>query len=135
MNNYYNDRQMINIGNNNNDLAGLYTGFIRGNMFNSLYDQYKNYQPAMINPKNEKEQYLLDLDQVQFAMHDIHLYLDNYPNNNSMIAEFNRNREIYNQLLDEYQAKYGPVVIYSDSLNTTPWQWDNQPWPWERSDN
>ena len=134
MNNYYDDRQMINL-NNNNNLSGLYTGFIRGNMFPSLYDQYKDYQPRMINPMNEKEQYLLDLDQVQFAMHDIHLYLDNYPNNNSMIAEFNKNRDMYNKILDEYRAKYGPIVIYSDSLNTTPWQWDKNPWPWEGSDN
>ncbi len=134
MNNYYDDRQMINL-NNNNNLSGLYTGFIRGNMFPSLYDQYKNYQPAMINPQNEKEQYLLDLDQVQFAMHDIHLYLDNYPNNGSMIQEFNRNREMYNQILADYEKRYGPIVIYSDSLNKTPWQWDNRPWPWEGSDN
>ena len=61
----------------NNNLTGLYTGFIRGNMFSNLYNQYKDYQPMMINPDNEKEQYLLDLNQVQFAMHDINLYLDN----------------------------------------------------------
>ncbi len=126
---------MINVGPNDNNLSGVYTGFIRGNMFPSLYDQYKNYQPLMLNPRNEKEQYLLDLDQVQFAMHDIHLYLDNFPNNVSMIQEFNRNRDMYNKMLKEYEAKYGPVVIYSDALNKTPWQWDSRPWPWERSDN
>lgn len=134
MNNNYSDRQMVNL-NNNNNLAGLYTGYVRGNMFPSLYDQYKNYQPAMLNPKTEKEQYLLDLNQIQFAMHDIHLYLDNYPNNTSMIDEFNKNREMYNQMLQDYQKKYGPINITSDSLNMTPWQWDNNPWPWERSDN
>jgi len=104
-------------------------------MFPSLYDQYKNYQPAMINPKNEREQYLLDLNQVQFAMHDIHLYLDNFPNDTVMINEFNKNREIYNDILRDYESKYGPIVISSDSLKGSPWHWNNEPWPWEGSGN
>ena len=139
MNNNDFNRQMMNFNissnTSNNNLSGLYTGFIRGNMFPSLYDQYKNYQPMMINPRNEKEQYLLDLNQVQFAMHDIHLYLDNFPNDTSMINEFNRNRETYKEILKNYENKYGPLEICSDSLNKTPWQWNNEPWPWERRDN
>ncbi|MBQ7104569.1 MAG: spore coat protein CotJB [Bacilli bacterium] len=146
MNNYDINRQMlnfniknnINMNNNNisnNNLAGLYTGYIRGNMFNNLYDQYRNYKPAMLNPRNEKEQYLLDLNQAQFAMHDIHLYLDNFPNDNNMINEFNKNRDMYMELLKEYENRFGPLEICSDSLNNVPWQWNNEPWPWERSDN
>ena len=143
MNNYDINRQMMNLNinnsisanNTNNNLSGLYTGFIRGNMFPNLYRQYKNYQPAMINPRNEREQYLLDLDQVQFAMHDIHLYLDNFPNDTSMINEFNRNRETYNEILRDYEAKFGPIVINSNNLNGSPWHWNNEPWPWEGSDN
>jgi len=130
MNNYGYNRQMMM---NNNNLSGLYTGFIRGNMFPDLYSQYKNYQPQMLNPRNEQEQYLLDLDQAQFAMHDIHLYLDNYPNDTNMIQNFNKNRELYNNILKEYENKYGPICITSDSLNRTPWQWNNEPWPWEGS--
>ena len=104
-------------------------------MFPNIYDQYKNYQPMMLNPKNEKEQYLLDLNQVQFAMHDINLYLDNFPNDKSMINEFNRNRNTYNEILKDYENKFGPIVITSDTLNNSPWQWNNNPWPWEGSDN
>lgn len=142
MNNYDINRQMMNFNANNNDnsmnnnnLSGLYTGFIRGNMFPNLYSQYKNFQPAMINPKNEKEQYLLDLNQVQFAMHDIHLYLDNFPNDTSMINEFNRNREMYNEILNDYENKFGPIVINSENLDGSPWRWNNEPWPWEGSGN
>ena len=119
----------------NNNLTGLYTGFIRGNMFSNLYNQYKDYQPMMINPDNEKEQYLLDLNQVQFAMHDINLYLDNYPNDSMMLKEFNKNRELYLQLLEEYENRYGPINISSNTLNNSPWTWNNEPWPWERCDN
>lgn len=119
----------------NNNLTGLYTGFIRGNMFSNLYDQYRDYQPMMINPETEKEQYLLDLNQVQFAMHDINLYLDNCPNDSMMLKEFNKNRELYLQLLEEYENRFGPINVSSNSLNTSPWMWNKEPWPWEGSDN
>ena len=144
MNNYEYNRPMMNFNinknmsndiNMNNNLSGLYTGFIRGNMFPNLYDQYKSYQPMVINPQNEKEQYLLDLNQVQFAMHDINLYLDNFPNDKIMINEFNKSRELYNELLGKYEKKFGPLEICSDTLNNIPWQWNNEPWPWEGSDN
>ena len=72
MNNYDFNKSMMNFDmnntfNSNNNLSGLYTGYIRGNMFPNIYDQYRNYQPTNINPRNEKEQYLLDLNQVQFV--------------------------------------------------------------------
>ena len=131
MNNYdFMNNKMI-----NNNLTGLYTGFMRGNMFSNIYNQYRDYIPMMINPSNEKEQFLLDLNQVQFAMHDINLYLDNYPNDNMMIKEFNKNRELYLQLLEEYENRYGAINISSNILNNNPWQWNNEPWPWEGSDN
>lgn len=131
MNNYdFMNNKMI-----NNNLTGLYTGYMRGNMFSNIYNQYRDYKPMMINPSNEKEQFLLDLNQVQFAMHDINLYLDNYPNDNMMIKEFNKNRELYLQLLEEYENRYGAINISSNILNNNPWQWNNEPWPWEGSDN
>ncbi len=131
MNNYdFMNNKMI-----NNNLTGLYTGYMRGNMFSNIYNQYRDYKPMMINPSNEKEQFLLDLNQVQFAMHDINLYLDNFPNDNMMIKEFNKNRELYLQLLEEYENRYGAINISSNILNNNPWQWNNEPWPWEGSDN
>lgn len=131
MNNYnFMNNKMV-----NNSLTGLYTGFMKGNMFSNLYSQYRDYQPTMINPNNEKEQYLLDLNQVQFAMHDINLYLDNYPNDTMMLKEFNKNRELYLQLLEEYENRYGAINISSNVLNNSPWEWNNEPWPWEGSDN
>ena len=33
--------------------------------------------------------------------------------------------------MDEYENKYGPLVLDSNSLNTYPWAWDDKPWPWE----
>ena len=36
-----------------------------------------------------------------------------------------------NKLMNEYQSKYGPLVINSDATNKMPWSWDDRPWPWE----
>ena len=73
--NSYNNNQSI-----NSNLYGPYEGFIKGNLFNNLYDPYKNYTPTRLVPKSEQEEALLNIDQVQFAMHELNLYLDNYPN-------------------------------------------------------
>ena len=60
-----------------------------GNLFNDLYDQYKNYRPAKLIPNNEQAELLLNLNQTSFAMHDIRLYLDNHPSDKEMIKMFN----------------------------------------------
>ena len=55
-------------------------GFSRGNLFNNLYDQYKNYKPVMINPQSEKDALLNQWQQYNFAVVELNLYLDTYPN-------------------------------------------------------
>ena len=44
-------------------------------------------------------------------------------------------KKLYNDILKDYENKFGPLEIYSDSLNRNPWAWNNEPWPWEGSDN
>ena len=50
MNNYYDyDFNNYNYSNNNvNNNIDPYKGFIRGNIFDNLYDPYKNYKPYEI---------------------------------------------------------------------------------------
>ena len=50
--------------NNNSDnaLAGSYEGYIRGNLFTDLYNQYKNYRPAKLIPNNEQAELLLNVN-------------------------------------------------------------------------
>lgn len=125
-----------NVANNKKiTLYGPYEGFIRGNLFNNLYDPYKNYKPDQLNPTNQYEEDLLNLNQMQFAAHELNLFLDNYPNDTNIINAYNQYRENYTNLLQEFESKYGPVTVISDVLNTTPWAWNNEPWPWEGDAN
>lgn len=108
-----------------------YQGFIRGNMFPDLYNTYKVTKPYEVEPMNEQAQILTYVDALQFAAHDLNLYLDNHPEDREMIQLFNQYREESNRAIKDYEKKFGPLFDFSDSLNTTPWAWNQLPWPWE----
>ena len=82
------DQKNINI----NDIFDPYTGFIRGNMFPDLYNQYKINKPYEIEPMNEQAQILTTIDALCFSAHDLNLYLDTHPNDRDMIQLFNQYR-------------------------------------------
>lgn len=127
--NQYSFRNNMNIG--NNSLTTPIEGYNLGNMFANLYDQYKNYKPDTLRATNDQERLFLELSQMNFAAHEINLYLDLNPNDISMLKLFNDYRQKANELTNEYEAKYGPLNLSSDSLNETPFMWEKSPWPWE----
>ena len=127
-----NTNQMFFNGMNYNpNLYNPKEGFEKGNMFSNLYEQYKNYQPARLIPKNEKEEMLLNLNQMQFAMHEMNLYLDVFPNDSNAMNQFIMFRNSYNELLDNFQRKYGAININSEFLNNAPFGWAMESWPWD----
>lgn len=108
-----------------------YQGFIRGNMFPTLYNGYgiKNLD---INPTNEQARMLTTLSALEFAAHDINLYLDLHPEDRDMVELYNQYRIESNELRDKYENAYGPILASSNATNQIPWNWKNSPWPWER---
>ena len=50
---------------------------------------------------------------------------------NEKIKLYNHYKNEKEDLLKKYERMYGPITTNSDSLNTTPWAWDNMPWPWD----
>lgn len=122
----------------NNNIPSLFSpeeGYNKGNLFSNLYSQYKNYTPKTLTASNEKEKLFLELSQTSFAAHELNLYLDMYPNDESMITLFNDYRERANNLIKEYETKYGPLSISSDNSNQSPFAWENEAWPWEEKNN
>ncbi len=109
-----------------------YNGFIRGNMFPELYNSYKLNKPLEITPMNEQAELLTYVDALTFAMIDLNLYLDVYPNDRGALELFNQYRMQADEYTKKYESKYGPLELTSNSLNTFPWAWDNAPWPWEK---
>ena len=116
---------------NTNPLYDPYNGFIRGNLFKNLYDPYMSEEPYEINPMNEQAKKLTEIDSLGFALIDLNLFLDINPDNREAINLFNNYKDKKEKLTKEYEEKYGPLTIESDSLNSFPWEWINMPWPWD----
>ena len=125
------DNHNKNTMNISSNLYDPYQGFIRGNMFQNLYDSYKIKEPYEIKPMNEQAEMLTYIDSLSFSCIDLGLYLDVNPNDRGAIELFNQYRNQKNDLIMEYQNKFGPLLLNSDSLNTYPWAWNDKPWPWE----
>ena len=118
----------------NNDLVGTYDGYLKGNMFSSLYNQYKDYKPAKLIPSNEQSELLLNANQACFAAHDIRLYLDINPNNNEMIKLYNNYQMQAIKTIKEYEKKYGPILADSPSEEGN-FSWEAHDFPWEKGVN
>ena len=130
---YFDGNNLRNYQNNyqNDNLFNPYEGLIRGNLFKNIYDPYKNQKPYSIKPMNNQAKMLTDIDSLEFALIDLNLYLDIYPDDKDAIMLFNKYRNEQNELLHNYQNEYGPILLNSDALNNMPWMWNNKPWPWE----
>ena len=116
--------------NNSLDLFSPYEGYIKGNLFKNLYQEYKNYRPSRLNVNSEKMEMLVNIGQMGFASHELNLYLDNYPNNRKALELFNKYSNMTNKLIKEYENKYGPLTV--GGINEyVPFNWENEKWPWE----
>ena len=133
MNNYkyYDYLYRNNMNMNNQNLFNPTEGFIKGNMFTNLYSEYKNYKPQMLNPKSEQEKMLYELDSISFAAHELNLYLDLHPEDQSMVTLFNDYRKKLDELTKNYESMYGPLTVNSNEMENKTFSWVNTNWPWE----
>ena len=130
--NMYNKQNTFNnTSYNDNNLYDPYNGLIRGNLFKNLYDPYKSKEPYEIKPMNEQARMLTDIDALGFAMVDLNLYLDVFPNDREKINLYNQYKKEKESILKDYESKYGPITTDSDNLNKSPWAWNNMPRPWD----
>ena len=106
-------------------------GFIKGNMFNNLYQGYKNYTPVMPKANSQREILLNKLLEYYFAMRDLGLYLDVNPNYTSLINLYSEYLQEGKKLYIQYEKSYGSLTLDSMNLGQSNWVWDNGPWPWE----
>lgn len=122
---------MMNNSNVNSSLFSPYEGYIKGNLFKKLYNGYKNYKPVNIPIKNERDEMLLNIGQLSFTRHELNLLLDNYPNNKEAIKLFNKYKNMEDEQVKTYEMTFGPLCITSSENTTTPFNWENDKWPWE----
>lgn len=79
-----------------------------------------------------KEQLLLKITQVSFAVDDIKLYLDGHPDDEDALAYFEEKNALRNEALALYARSYGPLTISTANDDESRcFSWVLQPWPWE----
>ena len=76
---------------------------------------------------NNREKLLRTLSSVQFALWELHLYLNTHPNDLSALAMHEKYSKRLSQLTNEFEDNYGP-------LSPRPGEgieWLKNPWPWD----
>jgi len=100
-----------------------------GNLFKNLYMSYKGFSNYYLQPSNEKQKALLTLQIYEFVAHEINLYLDLYPDNETMLQLFEEYTKKAKEARKQFVMMYGPVEVRES--NGIPFDWTKGPWPWE----
>ena len=69
--------------------------------------------------------------EVEFAAVDLNLFLDNHPENQQALDEYNKFVRELRGLKEKYVEEYGPLTNFGYCESKYPWMWVNEPWPWE----
>ena len=73
---------------------------------------------------------LKQLSAVDFFAVDLQLFLNTHPNDREALNKYNAVVGESAKLRQQYESTYGPVWSYRSS-SQFPWQWINDPWPWQ----
>lgn len=76
---------------------------------------------------NEREKLLRNLSSAQFALWELHLYLNTHPGDMGALAMHEKYEIKYNKLKEEYEEKYGPLT----PRRAEGIEWLKNPWPWD----
>lgn len=119
---------IINVNPNTLDIYDKEEALKKGNLFKNLYDEYKNYKPYMTSPKNERQEKLLDIMQLEFLVNDLNLYLDIHPEDNYAYDIFKKASEKLKEKSEKYSKVYGPLELCDLS---NEYEWTSSMFPWE----
>ena len=78
-----------------------------------------------------REELIRKIQQLEFAVLDLTLYLDTHPNCTQAIAQFNFFVQNLQYVKRMYEMQFGPFANFGYSFSNCPWSWTDQPWPWE----
>lgn len=81
-----------------------------------------------------RDELLQKISALDFYIIDLHLYLDTHPNDSEAIMIYNDCVNQVKELRDEYNSLYG-MLLANNSTSKQPWQWIDNPWPWQKSFN
>ena len=77
---------------------------------------------------------IYELQKLEFAINDVALYLDAYPDSCAALAYYQKLIAERDALRMAYQTACGPMTIY-ENTSAEGWKWTNGPWPWHYEGN
>lgn len=80
---------------------------------------------------NERNKLLGKISSAQFALWELHMYLDTHPCDLAATEMCEKYKKETDFLINEYEKNFGP--LYSDNCENC--NWISEPWPWERGNN
>lgn len=81
-----------------------------------------------------RDELLKKLSAIDFYLIDLHLYLNTHPTDREAIMQYNALVAEAKQLRSEYEQHYG-MLLANNSMSRYPWQWIDNPWPWQKKFN
>lgn len=79
----------------------------------------------------EREILMQKIATLDFALVDMHLFLDTHPNNLAIAKKITEYEAKSSALKDEYEHRFGPLTTSGENGNR--WAWISNPWPWDSS--
>ena len=81
---------------------------------------------------SEKMCKLKKIHELDFALHELTLFLDTHPTNARALSLVPEYRTLRDKAISDYVAEFGPLNCPADTTELSDrWQWINGPWPWE----
>lgn len=90
-------------------------------------EQKEQKERELAGYREELEQ----LQQVDFVLVELTLYLDTHPTDMQAVQQFNQLAQRRAQIANAFEMKYGPLMQFGHSFTRFPWQWIETPWPWQ----
>ena len=97
----------------------------RGTLFPGLDLPFMN----IINTGTVTDTPLAELMALDFALHDLHLYLDTHAEDSEAFSVYQGLSDLAEEARRRYTALYGPVSP-ADLANEASFTWLKNPWPW-----
>ncbi len=79
-----------------------------------------------------KKEMKIKIYQLDFAIHELVLFLDSHPTNAKALELLSQYREKREECVRLYEERYGAFIVTSKDVPAdTCWKWLESPWPWE----
>ncbi len=79
----------------------------------------------------ERDILIRKLSAVDFAAHELQIYLDTHPDDSSAGDALDKYEKQALQLRQDFESRFGPLSPGSDGSR---WAWISDPWPWNNEE-